>query len=327
MSTYKEIRGFSIENFTTDPGNPSTGQLWYNDTTAEYKYNSGTQVSAWATANPMGSARYALAGAGTPSATVAFGGFSQPGDTTENKTELYNGSNWTAAAVMPTGQWELCGSGIQTSALAYGGNSPLEMTQSWNGSTWATASGMNLNNQRGNAAGVGESNSSAFVVGGPPGGYPSNSERFTNGEWNTSPALNTVRDKLGAIGTATAVLAFGGDSGSDNLVEEWNDSTWTSKAVLNTGRVKAVGSGLSTLGTAFGGFIAPTTNSAATETWNGTTWSNMTSMNTARKYMGGAGPTSSAGIAFGGQVTPNTSPNLATEKFTSSGGVKTIIRN
>jgi len=327
MSTYKEIKGFPIENFTTDPGNPPVGQLWYNSTTAQYNYNTGTQVSAWATGNAMGSARYSLAGAGTSSATVAFGGFSSPPDTTENKTELYNGSVWTATAVMPTGQWELCGSGVQTSALAYAGNSPLELTQSWNGSTWVSASGMNVNNQRADAYGVGASNSTAFMFGGAP---PNNtrSEFFENGIWTTNTGLTTARDKLGGVGIKASALAFGGDSGSLNLVEEWNDSTWASKPVLNTGRNFVTGSGLATLGTAFGGISSPGAYAGATEFWNGTTWTNQSSMTTGRQYSGGCGATSTAGIAFGGKTTPaGSSAAGQTEKFTASGGVKTVVRN
>lgn len=326
MSTYKEIRGFAIENFTTDPGNPPVGQLWYNNTTASYKYNTGNLTSSWATGNPMGSARYSLAGAGTTTATVAFGGFSSPPDTTENKTELYNGSTWTATAVMPTGQWELCGSGVQTSALAYNGNSPLELCQSWNGSSWTTGSGMNVNNATSDRYGVGISNASAFLFGGPPSS-PTSSEEFYFGTWSTTNALTTNRDKIAGVGNAEAALAFGGDSGSLNLVEEWNGLNWTSKTVLNNGRNLATGSGLSTLGTAFGGITSPGAYAGLTEQWNGTTWTNMTSMSTPRQYSGGDGASAGAGIAFGGK-TSNAGSSAAgqTEKFTSSGGVKIIAR-
>jgi hypothetical protein len=328
MSTYKEIRGFSIENFTTDPPNASVGQVWYNDTTGQINYNSGNLSSAWATGNNMGSARYNLAGDGTQTAAIAMGGFSQPGDTTENKVELYNGSSWTAAPVLPTGQWDLCGSGIQTSALAYGGDSPRELTMSWNGTAWTAGPGqMNINQQRSGTYGRGESNASAIIFGGPPSsasdGY---AEVFSQGEWGTIPRLNTSRDQIGGCGTAASTLAFGGDSGSYNAVEEWNNTSWVTKSPLTTGRRKPVGGGVATLGTAMGGYTGPSTASAATEVWNGTAWTNAPNMNTARKYMAGGGATSSSCIAFGGQVTPNTSGPGATEKFTSSGGVKTVAR-
>ena len=30
MSTFKEIRGFTIKKYTTNPTNPLIGEIWYN---------------------------------------------------------------------------------------------------------------------------------------------------------------------------------------------------------------------------------------------------------------------------------------------------------
>ena len=40
MSTYKEIRGLKVRDYTTNPDNPIEGQVWYNTTanTARYQY-------------------------------------------------------------------------------------------------------------------------------------------------------------------------------------------------------------------------------------------------------------------------------------------------
>ena len=32
MAEYKGINGTKIQNYTTDPDNPITGQVWYNET-------------------------------------------------------------------------------------------------------------------------------------------------------------------------------------------------------------------------------------------------------------------------------------------------------
>jgi hypothetical protein len=32
MADYKTIKGTKIQNYTTDPDNPLTGQVWYNET-------------------------------------------------------------------------------------------------------------------------------------------------------------------------------------------------------------------------------------------------------------------------------------------------------
>jgi hypothetical protein len=62
--------------------------------------------------------------------------------------------------------------------------------------------------------------------------------------------------------------------------------------------------------------------SALTEEWNGTSWTELNDLNTAR-YGLGAGGTTSAGLAFGGN--PGAGIIAATEEWSSSSNtVKTI---
>ena len=44
MATYKEIQGFNIEIVSTDPANPSIGEVWYNSTAGKLKVNTNTGV-------------------------------------------------------------------------------------------------------------------------------------------------------------------------------------------------------------------------------------------------------------------------------------------
>ena len=75
MADYKSIKGTKIQNYTTDPDNPLTGQVWYNETDQVLKVNTGPLVNAWATGNDMNTARRLLAGAGTDNTSaLAFGG-------------------------------------------------------------------------------------------------------------------------------------------------------------------------------------------------------------------------------------------------------------
>src|SRR5210317_332224 len=63
--------------------------------------------------------------------------------------------------------------------------------------------------------------------------------------WSTGGSLNTARWSLGAAGTQTSSLAFGGasDGGAGTSSEKYNGSTWTAVASLNTGRSTAGGAG------------------------------------------------------------------------------------
>jgi hypothetical protein len=93
MATYKGIQGFTIQNLSADPSNPIEGQVWYNSTSNVWKVEEATTAGAWATGGNLNTARYVLAGAGTQTAALAFGG-AAPSPT--GATEEYNGSAWTA---------------------------------------------------------------------------------------------------------------------------------------------------------------------------------------------------------------------------------------
>jgi hypothetical protein len=90
--------------------------------------------SAWTTVNSMNTARNKLAGAGTQTAAVGFGG-TPP---TTGATEEYDGSSWTTSpASLGTARYGLAGAGTQASALGFGGytgTTLLTATEEWTGS-------------------------------------------------------------------------------------------------------------------------------------------------------------------------------------------------
>jgi hypothetical protein len=74
MAEYKGIKGFKVQYLSADPSNPIIGQTWYNDTSKDLKYT-GEFAGAWATGGNLNTARkLQLAGAGTQTAALAFGG-------------------------------------------------------------------------------------------------------------------------------------------------------------------------------------------------------------------------------------------------------------
>jgi hypothetical protein len=75
MAEYKGIKGFKVQYLSADPSDPIIGQTWYNSTSKDLKYTGfATAAGAWATANNMNTVRGRLAGAGTQTAALAFGG-------------------------------------------------------------------------------------------------------------------------------------------------------------------------------------------------------------------------------------------------------------
>ena len=73
MSTYKQIHGTDIEVLSSDPANPVEGQVWYNSTSNTVKANF-INPGSWSTGGSLNTARDGLAGAGTQTAALAFGG-------------------------------------------------------------------------------------------------------------------------------------------------------------------------------------------------------------------------------------------------------------
>ena len=98
----------------------------------------------------MNTGRAELAGAGTNTSSLAFGG-----ETTANTaaTEEWNaGINlgaWYTGGNLNDSRQSLGGAGTQTAALAYGGDSPADTanTENYNGTSWSEVN--NLNTARG----------------------------------------------------------------------------------------------------------------------------------------------------------------------------------
>src|SRR5210317_570145 len=93
MAEYKGIHGTKIQNYTTDPDNPITGQVWYNETSQTMKFQYPTTINAWSTGGNLNTARYTIFGSGTQTTGLVAGGDLDPGVVAN--TELYDGTSWT----------------------------------------------------------------------------------------------------------------------------------------------------------------------------------------------------------------------------------------
>ena len=151
MSTYKEIRGLKVRDYTTNPDNPIEGQLWYNTTDNVARYRiPNLSVGAWRTAGNLNTGRYAKPGAtGTATAGLYFGGFVPTSPYYKALNESYNGVSWTEVADMNTARSQMASAGQApyTAALGFGGAGDpgyLAVTESWNGSSWTELADLNL---------------------------------------------------------------------------------------------------------------------------------------------------------------------------------------
>ena len=113
---------------------------------------------------------------------------------------------------------------------------------------------------------------------------------------STSPTI-VARDKAGAAGTQTALLAIGGDTALTS-VDEYNGTGWKSAPAINTGRHGMASGGTTSAAWKAGG--SPPTTTTATEEYNSSSWTTVPgTLNTGRYILGSCG-TQTAGLCNGG---------------------------
>ena len=161
MTDYKTIRGKKIKSFATDLGNDQAeGQIFYSSTDNQFK--TAVAGAAWHSGGPLLTGRSRMAGCGSPTAGLGFGGYSP----NTGYTEEYNGTGWVNGGALNTARYNLGGCGTQTAGLGfagYDGSNVKNESEEYNGSSWTE--GNNVNTARQMLAGSGRQ-TSALAFGG-----------------------------------------------------------------------------------------------------------------------------------------------------------------
>jgi hypothetical protein len=311
MTTYKKIYGQNIQIVSSDPSNPTLGQIWYNTSTNKLKGFRASAGGVWSTGTEMNTARSEMATAGTYTASVVFGGRNAPaspqfgGNIT--KADKWNGSSWTLDSnSMNNTRAGAGGCGTQTAAVTFGGFSypPYivhSATELYNGSSWTTAP----NSMPSNYALMGSfgTQTAAVSCGGNTPSFLDKTFIWNGSSWTASGDMNTGRHGMGCAGTQTAGLLFSGNPDPTPITqatEKWNGSSWSNTGNFPTpGKHSLAGSGTQTSALAFGGSPPPIATN--TDQFNGSTWSAKNNMGTARYQLKGFGTTSTS-LAVGGTL-------------------------
>ena len=316
MAEYKEIIGTKIKNYTTNPDNAETGQVWYNETdnVLKFQFTNVSSAGSWSSGGTLNTGRVISGAAGVQTAGLIFGGKTPPHTAI---TESYDGTTWTEVNDLNTSRMALGGSGANnTAALAFGGSSPpnVAVTELWNGSNWTEVN--DLNNARQLITGGGTSTSTLAFGGWNP--YKAETESWNGTNWTEVNDLNTARYYQAGCGADnTEGLCFGGIDAPGGSVaaqtESFNGTNWTEVNDLNSARYALAGGGSATSALAFGAEPA----SALTEQWDGTSWTEVADLATARYELMGSGTSN----AYGGGIfaTGGGSYLTATEHWTGAG--------
>jgi hypothetical protein len=144
MTTFKEIRGTTIEVVSSDPSNPELGQIWYNSSSGTLKGYLLQTVNAWASGGNLNTARWHKAGAGTQTAALAFGG--QTPFQIQEQTEFI--MEQVGQLIPGLGTARRIGRIWNSNSCIsdFGGYPPGQQytaTESWNGSSWTPTRTLN----------------------------------------------------------------------------------------------------------------------------------------------------------------------------------------
>ena len=257
------------------------GDMYYNSTTGQFKAikDGGAPAGTWASGANVNTSRRYLAGVGSKTAGLIFGGGEPP---TSAKTESYDGTAWTEVNDLNAAQLAMGSAGTSTSGMsALGAASPGANVEDWNGTSWSS-NPHSLNSARQFPGGDGPSNDSALMVGGEPSPNSAKTEIYNGSSWTEVNDLNDGRNQLAAVGTTTAALAVGG-SPNNQSAELWNGTSWTEVADLANGGPGSGASGDSALAIAFAGQNPVI---ATNEAWNGTSWTEVADLANARNFFG-----------------------------------------
>jgi hypothetical protein len=283
--------------------------------------------SAWTEVNDLNNARKYLAGAGSSTANLAFGGFPPA----KAECESWDGSSWTEVNNLNSAAYSLSGAGSQTAAIRCGGVPGTQLVETWDGTSWTETTDFSNARSQASMTGGQPSNTSQLIMGGSPApGVGTLVEWWDGSSWSEVPAMSNQRESSAGAGTDISALAAGDDSpgvqseeftsGSSysnripgqlyfnttsNVLKYVADptapaGTWSTGGALNTGRFplgSARNAPAPSTALAFGGGSPPYTG--ATESYDGSSWTELNDLNDPRIALGGAG-TATAALAFGG---------------------------
>jgi len=321
MAAYKDLIGQKITKVTSNPGEPKTGQMWYNST--DGKLRGLGIVQAWASSGPLASARGFVSHTGTQTASLLAGGLS-PAPTYFSASEEYNGSGWSTGGSLPAATYGLSSAGTQTAALVFGGANSSDTKQSttltYNGTSFS-ATPNSLNTARDQLSGGGTQTSALAVGGRTSSAVVTNMEEWNGSSWSNLTALPEKRGYTNANGPETAFFmasgALGDNAGAPYTTATLNyDGTSVSTgSTVNTGRSAGGAAGDSANAIFYGGDISGTSQTK-TEKYDGTSWSEIADMAVAKRGSGaGAGTSNAAALSAGAYGPP---ASASTEEFTSS---------
>ena len=131
----------------------------------------------------------------------------------------------------------------------------------------------------------------------------------STGTWASAPNANKAREEMGAGGSATAAIVFGGSGPPSDSprtrgeTEVFDGSSWSEKGDLPTVQKNQAGAGSTTSALSSAGQDPANTNSGIAQAFNGVSWTEVAEVGTARRQLCGMGASNTAALITMGYTT------------------------
>jgi hypothetical protein len=233
--------------------------------------------------------------------------------------------SWATGDNLITGGDFQGGAGTQTAALTIKRSTSIP-SQKYDGTSWTAAAATNTN--AGGTVGFGIQTAAIGA-----GGYISpevtnTTEEYDGSTWSSGSTLATAASSMGAAGTTSAGLVFGGEGTGlgiprRNTAQEYNGATWSNVNSMPYSATYVTGTGTQTAGLAFGGNNPVGALLTTTVEYDGTNWTSGGALPAGRGAQGASG-SQTAGLGFGGYPgTTNTAQLYDGTNWTSTATMST----
>ena len=322
MSTYKEIVGQKITKVTSDPSDPKTGQMWYNETTGSLR--ALAILEAWSSGGPVTNARFGCGAAdqGSQTSSLIFGGYTPSFTST---TEEYNGSGFSSGGALPAAVADNKGCGTQTAALSFMGlsNPSTHIAESfeYDGSTWGSETDLNTARYDGGGNGT---QTAGLAFGGYTTTTSNATEEYDGSSWTSVNNMNTGRYSFGHAGVQTSAVAVTGVTTTRVAnTEEYDGTNWTTGTnyPATLGGLRGFGA-TNTAAIFAGGTSSPPTLVTTCNSYDGTSFSSVPALANSASA-GGTGGSNTAGLYMSGIRTAPGTAGGDTEEYNRSTNVIT----
>ena len=195
MTTYKAIRGLTIQTVAGDPDPLTTGDIWYSSITKKIR-GAKLAAGAWSSGVNVNSARANLEGADGSSipAGLIFAGRTT-GSAGGGETEEYNGTAWSEQSDLNVDRWRGGGSGTQTAAMSFAGSTAptthVKTAEQYDGSSWTEVADVSSNHV--NTVGFGTTTATLCVAGNNGTANVVIVEEWNGASWTEIADINSAK--------------------------------------------------------------------------------------------------------------------------------------